>query len=99
MSELLATNDTKKSLTTFLMEKSLTHLQKRNIKFVIAGNGITYSSFHETINNNHEEADTLIINMLCIFQPINKNVIIHSVDTDVFILLLRHYEKIVCKTW
>ena len=88
---------TKNSLTYFLIEKSITHFEKRGIKFAIAGNKSTYFSFQNSIPNNHEEADTMIIN-LCILQPVEKDVVVHSVDTDVFTLLLRHYERFLCKT-
>ena len=54
--------------------------------------------FQDPISNNHEEADTLIINILCILRPINRKVVVHSVDTDVFVVLLRHHEKIHCET-
>ena len=98
MSEILATNETKRSLTGFLMEKSIEHLQKRNVRYVVAGNDITYFSYQDPISNNHEEADTLMINILCILQPMNSCVVVHSVDTDVFVLLLRHHDKIGCDT-
>ena len=98
MSELLGTIETKKSLTTFLIDKSITHFQKKNIKFAVAGNGSSHFSFQDSIANNHEEGDTLIINLLCMLQPLGKDVVVHSVDTDVFTLLLRHYERFLCKT-
>ena len=90
MSEILGTVATKNSLTYFLIEKSITHFDKRGIKFVIAGNASTYFSFQNIIPNNHDEVDTMIINLLCILQSVEKDVVVHSVDTDVFALLLRH---------
>ncbi len=81
-----------------MIEKSITHFEKRGIKFVIAGNGSTYFYFQNIILNNHDEADTMIINLLWILQPVEKDVVVHSVDTDVFTLLLRHYERFLCKT-
>ena len=41
MSEILATNQTKQSLTHFLMTASRNHLVKRNVEYFIAGNCIT----------------------------------------------------------
>ena len=98
MSEILATNETKRSLTGFLMEKSIEHLQKRNVRYVVAGNNNTYFSYQYPINNNHEEADTVMINILCILQPMNSCMVVNSVDTDVFVLILRHHDKIGCDT-
>ena len=98
MSEILTTNETKRSLAGFLMEKSIVHLQKRNVRYVVAGNDNTYFSYQYPISNNHEEADTLMINTLCILQPMNSCVVVYSVDTDVFVLLLRHHDKIGCDT-
>ena len=47
--------------------------------------------------NNPEEADTLMINCLCSIQPIESSVVVYSVDIDVFVLLLRHHEKMLFK--
>ena len=93
MSEILGTVATKNSLTWFLTEKSITHFEEWGITFAIAGNGSSYFSFQNSIPNNHEEADTMIINFLCILQPVEKDVVVHSVDTDVFTLLLRHFTE------
>ena len=41
---LLETIETKRSLTSFLIKKSIEHLQKRNIRYVVAGN---HPSFRE----------------------------------------------------
>ena len=99
MSEILATNETKRSLTTFLMRASRDHLAKSNVKFLIAGNGVTYSSFQDVTVNNDEEADTLMINCLCSIQPIESSVVVYYADTDVFVLLLRHHGNILCKNF
>ena len=97
MSEILGTKETKRSLTTFLMEASIDHLSKRNLAYIVAGNNTTLSSFQADISNNHEEADTRMINIICMLSPANQIVLVHSVDTDVFSLLLRHHDSIVCE--
>ena len=98
MSEILATNQTKRSLTHFWMTASRKHLAKRKVEYLIAGNNKTLTSFQEdTIANNHKEADTLIISCLCIPNPIDVVIIVYSADTDVFVLLLKHHDIILCK--
>ena len=82
----------------FLMTASRNHLVKWNVEYFIAGNSITLASFQEdTIANNHEEADTLIISCLCILNPSDAVVIVYSADTDVFVLLSKHHDIILCK--
>ena len=77
MSEILATNQTKRSLTHFLMAARRNHLAKRKVECLIARNNITLTSFQEdTSANNHEEVDTLIISCLCILNPIDAVVIV-----------------------
>ena len=63
------------------------------MKYVVAGNGETHTS---SILNNHEEADTLMINVLYLLDPSNQTVIVHANNTDVFAILLCHYEKVQC---
>ena len=97
MSEILAPNQTKRSLTHFLMTAGRNHLVKRNVEYFIAGNSIILTSFQEdTIANNQEEADTLLISCLCILNPIDA-VVVYSADADVFVLLLKHHDIILCK--
>jgi hypothetical protein len=70
------------------MKKAIHHLESRSIKYIVAGNRSTYSSFQEPISNNREEADTLMINTICLLQTINATVVVYSVDADAFVLLL-----------
>ena len=97
MSVILAINHTKLSITQCLRMASRNHLVKRNVEY-FTGNSITLTSFQEDIlANNHEEGDTLVISCLCIVNPINAVVIVYSADTDVFVLLLKHHDIILCK--
>ena len=81
-----------------LMTASRNHLVKRNVEYFITGNSITLTSFQEdTIANNHEENDTLIISCLSILNPIDTVVTVYSADTDVFVLLLKHHDIRLCK--
>ena len=86
LSEILAGNETNQSQTEVFMKTSRDHLIKGNVGFIIAGNNITFEE--GTIMNNHQEADMLIINCLCVLHPIDATAIVHSANTDVFALLL-----------
>ena len=91
MSELLSSNVSKFSITELLMEASSKHLSRKNVPFIIAGNNCTLSTYTcvDTVNN-HEEADSLMINCMMQLPGRNLNVLVHSIDTDVFLLLLKH---------
>ena len=66
------------------------------VSFIVAGNGETHSGTGMQ-RNNHEEGDTLLIHLLCVADVSGKTVLVHVNDTDIFVLLLRHLEKIDCK--
>lgn len=55
------------------------------------------SGYTNQEENNHEEADTLIIRCLRLVDDFNKIVNVYSADTDVFLLLLSHSNKINCQ--
>ena len=62
MSELLASNTPKKSLTELLMPQVIKHMKEQNADYVVAGNCKTYWSLNGKIDeeeNDHEEADSL----------------------------------------
>ena len=70
--------------------------------YVIAGNYKTYWSLNGNVDeeeNNHEEADTLIIRCPKLANDIMETniVAVYSADTDVFLLLLSHSNKIICQ--
>ena len=50
----------------------------------------------ETYQNNHEEADTLLIHCISIFELYTQVVSVYAADTDVFTLSFRHLDKIKC---
>ena len=81
-----------RSLAHFLMMASRIHLVKRNVEYFL-----NIISRRYTIANNHKESDTLIISCLCILNPIDAVVIVYSADTEVFVLLLKHHDIILCK--
>ena len=62
MSELLASNTTKKSLTELLMPQVIKHMKEQNADHMVSGNCNTYWSLNGQIDkeeNDHEEADSL----------------------------------------
>ena len=68
---------------------------------MIAGNNKTILSLNGNTReeqNDHEEADTLMIRCLRIVNDLgNKIIYVYSADTDVFLLLLSHSDKINCQ--
>ena len=103
MSELLASNTTKKSLTELLMPQVIKHMKEQNADYVVAGNCKTYWSLNGQIDeeeNDHEEADSLMIRCLKLANDVmTTNIVkVYSSDTDVFLLLLSHSDKINCQS-
>ena len=77
-------------------------MEKRDRNYVVAGNNKTFLSLGGYTNqeeNDHEEADTLIIRCLRLVDDFieNKIVNVYSADTDVFLLLFSHSNKINCQ--
>ena len=67
MSELLASSKTKRSITDLLIQQVINHMRRRNKEYVIAGNNKTILSLNtREEQNDHEEADTLMIRGLMI---------------------------------
>ena len=74
------------------------HLKTREVKYFIAGNGITKSSEYMTeMQNNHAEGETAIIHGLSSMYLRQKHVTVYGNDSDLFALLLMHYKTIDCK--
>ena len=74
-------------------------MEKQNWNYVIAENKKTFLSLGSYTNqeeNDHEKANTLISRCLRLFEYFmeNKIVNVYSADTDVFLLLLSHSNKI-----
>ena len=102
MSELFASSKTKRSITDLLIQQVINHMRKRNKEYVIVGNNKTILSLNGNMReeqNDHEEADTLMIRGLMIVNDFigDKIIYVYSADTDVFLLLLSHSDKINCQ--
>ena len=103
MLELIASNTTKKSLTELLVPQVIKHMKEQNADYVVAGNCKTYWSLNCQIDeeeNDDEEADSLMIRCLKLANDvITTNIVkVYSSDTDVFLLLLSHSDKINCQS-
>ena len=97
LKDLLGHIETKRSLTQFLMAYSKNYFNAiSGVSFIIAENGETHSGTGMQ-RNNHEEGDTLYIPLLCVADVNGKTVVAHANEADIFVLLLRHLEKIDCK--
>ena len=93
MSELLASSKTKRSITDLLIQQVTDHMTTRNKDYVIAGNHKTFLSqggYTNEEKNDHKEADILIILCLGLVDDFIKYKI---ADTDVFLSLLSHSDK------
>ena len=79
------------------MHAAKKHLKTREVKYFIAGNGITKSSeYMAEMQNNHAEGETSIIHGLSSMYVRQKHVTVYGNDSDLFALLLMHYKSIDC---
>ena len=96
MMQLFAHKMTKTSLSKLLFLSVVQHFKSRNVHFIVAYDGKTTCYFDHTITtamNNHQEADSLLINCLVMAPLANLTTYVYSVDTDVFALLLKHNKQ------
>ena len=102
---LLAHIETKQQLTIFLSKYCKREFQGSNIDFAVTYDQITETNMdgftEELKNHDHEEADTLLI--LHAIDVARKDIFtecyVYSPDTDVFLLLLHHYESLPLSTY
>ena len=97
MEDILGTTETKKSLTTLLMNALENRLKERNVQYFIAGNGVILSSQAGHSATNHTEGETAIIMGLSSIGLLQKRVVVYGSDVDLFVLLLAHYQNIGCR--
>ena len=94
LSDILAHDKTKLSLTKYRASKKY-FSEKKEVNCIVAGSG-EVSMGIENYQNNHEEADTLLIHCISIVELSTQVVSVYAADTDVFALLLRHLDKMKC---
>ena len=87
LKQILSHNETKRALPKFLISAIHDYLKKEKT-FIIAGNGVTISSYCDVGGvNNHKESDTLMRHCFSIIDIIGKIVRVKSNDTDVFVIV------------
>ena len=72
------------------------YLSSRGLQYVVAGNHKTFRSTNALCENNHEEADTLLIHCLT-FCVNTRSVLIFATDTDIAVLLIAHRHQFPCQ--
>ena len=94
--KLLTHIETKKDLTKYLSNLCSERLMQQKREFVISVDSVSFGSL-EFSNNNHEEADTLIVlhaTLASSTTALQPRIVIFSLDTDVLVLLVSHATKL-----
>lgn len=99
MSRFLSHSQTKADLTEYLAEKTL--LYNRNSPKLVIASACGHTRNNSTLHvedNNHEEADTLMIHQTVLASQRNPHaeLMFFSPDTDVLVLIVAHYRQL-CK--
>ena len=94
----LSHDQTKADLTLFLAGKIIDYNLSSSQRVVVSAGGKTWSNCGLTFkDNNHEEADTLMIHhgiLAAKRHPSDANLTIFSPDTDVLVLAVSNYEQL-----
>lgn len=101
MTRFLSHEKTKADLTEYLADATLKHYTDSSKLFIVSASGHTRSNHNMTFpENNHEEADTL---MICLAATAAQRcplaeLVFFSPDTDVLVLVVANYDKLCHKT-
>ena len=95
MSQLLAHKKSKRSL--LLIGPLRDSLSRRVLRFVVAGNFITYHSTYGETTNNHEEATTLLKHCITSSKLDDKHFWVYAGDVDAAVLLTAHRNLLSCR--
>ena len=102
MSRFLSHEQTKDDLTNYLAEKTLEYNRDLPKLVIVSAAGHTKSSSQLCFeDNNHEEADTLLINQAILASrrnPPDAKLVFFSPDTDVLVLAIANYELLIRNT-
>ena len=102
MSRFLSHDNTKADLTGYLACKTLEYNMESNKLIITSASGHTRSNkdlYFE--DNNHEEADTLLIHQAVLASqrnPSNSQLVFFSPDTDVLVLVTANYDMLLKNT-
>ena len=102
MSRFLSHEQTKDDLTNYLAEKTLEYNRDLPKLVIVSAAGHTKSNSQLCFeDNNHEEADTLLINQAILASrrnPPDAKLVFFSPDTDVLVLAIANYELLIRNT-
>ena len=85
-------------LTKFLISAIHDYLRKKEKTFIMAGNGVTISSYCDVEGaNNHEESDTLMRHCLSLVDLTGKIVCVKPNDTEIFVIMLGLIHQLNCQ--
>ena len=92
---------TKADLAQYLAEKTLEYNKNSPKVFIVSASGCTKGNINGcTGNNNHEEADTLMIHQAVLASQRNDtHLTFFSLDTDVLVLVLANYHHLLKNTY
>jgi hypothetical protein len=100
LTNLLADEDTKMELVTYLAKKTLNIFGNEascHKKLFVTADGETKNNFNnQTSKNTHEEADTMVIMHAATLLSKDCQLVVCSPDTDILLLLL-HFNSIIPK--
>ena len=102
MSRFLSHDKTKADLTEYLAARMLEYNKDSSKLVITSASGHTRSNselFFE--DNNHEEADTLLIHQAVLASrrnPPDAELVVFSPDTDVLVLVIANYDQLLRKT-
>ena len=73
------------------------HLSRGGLQFAVAENFIAFHFTYSETNNNHEEADTLLIHCIRSSKLHSKRAWVCATDVDVVVLLIAHCNLLSCR--
>ena len=102
MKQFLSHNQTKADLTIYLANKIISYSEHLSKLIIVSAGGQTRSNGHIIFDeNNHDEADTLMINQALLVaqrSPPDCQLTVFSPDTDVLVLLIANYNLLPSNT-
>jgi len=99
LKKLLLNDESKGYLATFLAEEVSKFFLSSGKKYMVSYDNKTVGNLGYFDNNNHEEADSMIIYHTIDASKYSYRVIVHSSDTDVFVCLVSHSSDINSECW
>ena len=103
MREILSNENTKRNISVYFMNQLEKHLRSKNSCFIIAENWKTIRSSREGVTRNTRKPIPMIRFWSFEFGGNGRLAVVHTNDTDVFVLLLKYSStlayKELCMKW